>query len=175
MTQKKTSQTSPLQRAAMGVKQPFFSKKCIFRAENDIFLKNSFYSKFISDQKYIICTFWKKKFFTKIMILYFSPNLTYLYIILSYCILLILFCSYCSYVFDVFMPQICIFTTVLIVHNPPQIVPWLLEASHLLLAVNCSFNFPIYVLAGGRARRQSGGEPGPSQDQQQSLELRSSL
>ena len=80
MTQKKTSQTSPLQRAAMGVKQPFFSKKCIFRAENDIFLKNSFYSKFISDQKYIICTFWKKKFFTKIMILYFSPNLTYIQI-----------------------------------------------------------------------------------------------
>ena len=79
MTQKKTSQTSPLQRAAMGVKKPFFSKKCIFRAENDIFLKNSFYSKFISDQKYIICTFWKKKFFTKIMILYFSPNLTYIY------------------------------------------------------------------------------------------------
>ena len=54
--------------AELKVKKPFFSKKCIFRAENDIFLKKSFYSKFISDQKYIIYMF-QKFFFTKIMIL----------------------------------------------------------------------------------------------------------
>ena len=43
-----------------------FSKKCIFRAENGIFLKNSFYSKFISDQKYIIYMFKKNFFFLKL-------------------------------------------------------------------------------------------------------------
>ena len=76
MTQKKSSLTASRCIAVLQVKKQFFSKKCIFWAKNDNFLKNSFYSKFISDQKYIICTFWKKKFFTKIMILYFSPNLT---------------------------------------------------------------------------------------------------
>ena len=78
MTQKNSSLTTLLSHAVPWVKKPFFSKKCIFWAENDIFLKNSFYSKFISDKKYIICTFWKKKIFTKIMILYFSLNSTYL-------------------------------------------------------------------------------------------------
>ena len=36
-----------------GVKLSFLSKKCIFRAENDIFLKSAFYAKIISGPKYI--------------------------------------------------------------------------------------------------------------------------
>ena len=37
---------------AQGVKLTGLSKKCIFRAENGIFLKSSFYTKMICDQKY---------------------------------------------------------------------------------------------------------------------------
>ena len=44
--------TSPLRRAPPGVKRPFLSKKCIFRAENDIFSKSSFYTNMFSDPKY---------------------------------------------------------------------------------------------------------------------------
>ena len=51
-SRKKSSLTSPLRRAPPGVKRPFLSKKCIFRAENDIFSKSSFYTKMFSDQKY---------------------------------------------------------------------------------------------------------------------------
>ena len=49
---KKYSLTPVLSRAVQGVKLPILSKKCIFRAENVIFLKSSFYTKFISDPKY---------------------------------------------------------------------------------------------------------------------------
>ena len=49
---KKYSLTPVLPRAVQGVKLPILSKKCIFRAENVIFLKSSFYTKFISDPKY---------------------------------------------------------------------------------------------------------------------------
>ena len=49
---KKYSLTPVLSRAAQGVKLPILSKKCIFQAENVIFLKSSFYTKFISDPKY---------------------------------------------------------------------------------------------------------------------------
>ena len=45
-----------------GQKAIFLKKNAFFQAENGIFLVKSFYSKFISDKKYIIYTF-KKKFF----------------------------------------------------------------------------------------------------------------
>ena len=67
MTRKKSSLTALRCVAVLSVKKPFFSKKCIFGAENDIFLKNSFYSKFISDKKYNIFMFKKSIFSTKIM------------------------------------------------------------------------------------------------------------
>ena len=60
-----------------GVKRPFFSKKCIFWQENDVFSKKSFYSKLISDQNYIKCTCQKIHFQNKIMRLQFSPDSTY--------------------------------------------------------------------------------------------------
>jgi hypothetical protein len=44
--------TSALGCAGQGVKLPFLSKKCIFRAEKGIFSKSSFYTKMISDPKY---------------------------------------------------------------------------------------------------------------------------
>ena len=49
-------------------------------------------------------------------------------------------------------------------------MPGLFEISHLLLAVNCSLNFPIYCLAGGGARRQSAQEL--SQEPGQELDTR---
>ena len=39
-------------RTELMVKLPFFSKKCIFRAEKGIFSKSSFYSRMFSDPKY---------------------------------------------------------------------------------------------------------------------------
>ena len=51
-SRKKSSLTSALVLASLGVKLPFLSKKCIFRAENDIFSKSSFYTKMFSDPKY---------------------------------------------------------------------------------------------------------------------------
>ena len=50
--QKKSSLTSALSCAEQVVKLPFFSKKCIFRAEKGIFSKSSFYTKMFSDPKY---------------------------------------------------------------------------------------------------------------------------
>ena len=41
-----------LRRAPAGVKRPFLSKKCLFRAEKGIFSKSSFYTKMFSDPKY---------------------------------------------------------------------------------------------------------------------------
>ena len=55
-----------------------FSKKCIFWPENDVFSKKSFYSKLISDQNYLMCTYQKIHFQNKIMRLQFSPDSTYL-------------------------------------------------------------------------------------------------
>ena len=63
--------------ARQGVKKPFFSKKCIFWPENDVFSKKSFYKKLISDQNYIMCTCQKKDFLNKVMRLQFSPDSTY--------------------------------------------------------------------------------------------------
>ena len=63
--------------AQQGVKKPFFSKKCIFWPENDVFSKKSFYKKLISDQNYIICTWQKIDFQNKVMRLQFSPDSTY--------------------------------------------------------------------------------------------------
>merc|ERR1719150_1481523 len=51
-SRKKSSLTSVLGCAGQGVKLPFLSKKCIFRAEKGIFSKSSFYTKMISDPKY---------------------------------------------------------------------------------------------------------------------------
>ena len=50
---KKSSLTSNRQRPAQVYILHFLSKECIFRAENDIFWGKSFYTKLISDQKYI--------------------------------------------------------------------------------------------------------------------------
>ena len=60
--QKKSSLTSALSCAEQVVKLPFFSKKCIFRAEKGIFSKSSFYTKMFSDPKYsfLVC---QKEFF----------------------------------------------------------------------------------------------------------------
>ena len=52
ISQKKSSLTSALSCTEQVVKLPFLSKNCIFRAENDIFSKSSFYTKLISDPKY---------------------------------------------------------------------------------------------------------------------------
>ena len=49
---KKSSLTSARSCAEQVVKLPFFSKKCIFRAEKGIFSKSSFYTKMFSDPKY---------------------------------------------------------------------------------------------------------------------------
>ena len=49
---KKSSLTSKVKRGEQGYILPFLSKKCIFRAENDIFLKSSFYTKIINGPKY---------------------------------------------------------------------------------------------------------------------------
>ena len=67
-TRKKSSLTSAQARAGQGIKLPFLSKKCIFRAENDIFSKSSFYTKMFSDPKYsmskiIFCCLRKKLVF----------------------------------------------------------------------------------------------------------------
>ena len=51
-SRKKSSLTLALVLASLGVKLPFLSKKCIFRAEKGIFSKSSFYTKMISDPKY---------------------------------------------------------------------------------------------------------------------------
>ena len=53
-SQKKSFLTSALSCAVQWVKLPFFSKKCIFRAEKGIFSKSSFYTKMFSDPKYSI-------------------------------------------------------------------------------------------------------------------------
>ena len=50
--QKKSSLTLALGCTGQGVKIPFFSKKCIFRAEKGIFSKSSFYTKMFRDTKY---------------------------------------------------------------------------------------------------------------------------
>ena len=68
MTQKKNFLDIAATTRSGGGQKAIFLKKCIFRAENGIFLKNSFYLKFINDQKYIIYIFKKKNFFTRIMI-----------------------------------------------------------------------------------------------------------
>ena len=65
--------------AVKRLKKPFFSKKCFFWPENDFFSKKSFYSKFISDQNYSICTCQKIHFQNRIMRLQFSPDSTYSY------------------------------------------------------------------------------------------------
>ena len=78
--QTKSSKTTLLGGARQEVKKPFFSQKCSFRAENDIFSKTLFYSKLISDQNYMICTSRKIHFQNKIMIFQFSPDSTYSYI-----------------------------------------------------------------------------------------------
>ena len=65
--------------AILRIKKPFFSKKCIFWPENDVFSKNLFYSKLIRDQNYIMCTCQKIHFQNKIMRLQFSPDYTYTY------------------------------------------------------------------------------------------------
>ena len=49
----KKSLTSKVSRGEQGYLLPFLSKKCIFRPENDIFLKSPFYTKIISGPKYI--------------------------------------------------------------------------------------------------------------------------
>ena len=77
-TRTKSSKTTLLGGARQGVKKPFFSKKCIFWPENDVFSKKSFYKKLISDQNYIMCTCQKKDFLNKVMRLQFSPDSTYL-------------------------------------------------------------------------------------------------
>merc|ERR1712155_397251 len=61
-SRKKSSLTSALCCAVLAVKLPFFSKKCIFRAEKGIFSKSLFYTKMFSDPKYSfsVC---QKKFF----------------------------------------------------------------------------------------------------------------
>ena len=74
--QTKSFQTTLRLLAILRIKKPFFSKKCIFWPENDVFSKKSFYSKLISDQNYIICTCQKKYFQNKIMRLQFSPDST---------------------------------------------------------------------------------------------------
>ena len=51
-SRKKSSLTSARSCAEQVVKLPFFSKKCIFRAEKGIFSKSSFYTKMFSDPKY---------------------------------------------------------------------------------------------------------------------------
>ena len=76
--QTKSSKTALLGGARQGVKKPFFSKKCIFWPENDVFSKKSFYKKLISDQNYIMCTCQKKDFLNKVMRLQFSPDSTYI-------------------------------------------------------------------------------------------------
>ena len=65
--------------AILRIKKPFFSKKCIFWPENDVFSKKLFYSKMIRDQNYIMCTYQKIHFQNKIMTLQFSPDSTYLW------------------------------------------------------------------------------------------------
>jgi len=75
-TRTKSSKTTLLGGARQGVKKPFFSKKCIFWPENDVFSKKSFYKKLISDQNYIMCTCQKKDFLNKVMRLQFSPDST---------------------------------------------------------------------------------------------------
>ena len=82
-TRTKSSKTTLLGGARQGVKKPFFSKKCIFWPENDVFSKKSFYKKLISDQNYIMCTCQKKDFLNKVMRLQFSPDSTYPYIFSS--------------------------------------------------------------------------------------------
>ena len=84
--QTKSSKTTLLFCAVQWVKKPFFSKKCIFRPENDVFSKKSFYSKLISNQNYIMCTCQKIHFQNKILRLQFSPDSTYLYRIIISCI-----------------------------------------------------------------------------------------
>ena len=56
-SRKKSSLTSALVLASLGVKLPFLSKKCIFWAEKGIFSKSSFYTKMFSDPKYslLVC------------------------------------------------------------------------------------------------------------------------
>ena len=51
-SRKKSSLTSALGCTGQGVKLPFLSKKCVFRAEKGIFSKSSFYTKMFSDPKY---------------------------------------------------------------------------------------------------------------------------
>ena len=65
--------------AILRIKKPFFSKKCIFWPENDVFSKKLFYSKLIRDQNYIISTCQKIHFQNKIMRLQFSPDSTQVY------------------------------------------------------------------------------------------------
>ena len=52
LKRKNSSLTSTLSLTEQGVKLPFLSKKCIFRAEKGIFSKSSFYTKMFSDRKY---------------------------------------------------------------------------------------------------------------------------
>ena len=59
ISRKKSSLTPVLGCAGQGVKLPFLSKKCIFRAENDIFSKSSFYTKMFSDPKYSFSVYQK--------------------------------------------------------------------------------------------------------------------
>ena len=76
--QTKSFQTTLRLLAILRFKKPFFSKKCIFWPENDVFSKKLFYSKLIRDQNYIICTCQKIHFQNKIMRLQFSPDSTQL-------------------------------------------------------------------------------------------------
>ena len=67
---------------AQGVKLTGLSKKCIFRAENGIFLKSSFYTKMISDpeynfslgQKYVLVASFKVSIFHQIQPTYAILN-----------------------------------------------------------------------------------------------------
>ena len=61
-SRKKSSLTLALCCAELGVKLPFFSKKCFFRAEKCIFSKSSFYTKMFSGPKYSFSVR-QKKFF----------------------------------------------------------------------------------------------------------------
>ena len=73
-SRKKSSLTSALVLASLGVKLSFLSKKCIFRAEKVIFSKSSFYTKIISDpeynfslgQKYLVVASFKVSIFHQI-------------------------------------------------------------------------------------------------------------
>ena len=87
--QTKSFQTTLRLLAILRIKKPFFSKKCIFWPENDVFSKKLFYSKLIRDQNYIMCTYQKIHFQNKILTLQFSPDSTQSLLCLLRCCLLV--------------------------------------------------------------------------------------